>query len=186
MLLSFYKKQASNALLGFSLSHYLLISLTQKGKNSGQHKKKNNLKKEIIQSLIEVLNAVNPYVKEFRSARDIFKEHPEETFHMRIVSDRFKDGRTYNTPTASEIAALIPGDFNLDMDKRDIVLQKHSGKLMRISEIHAAYLALQYPLIFIYGEDGYRLGINKGVTEATKKQKKTDYLHETILCISFP
>ncbi|RIA05806.1 hypothetical protein BRARA_K00008 [Brassica rapa] len=134
--------------------------------------KKDNLKKEIIQSLIEVLNAVNPYVKEFRSARDRFREHPEETFHMRIVSDRFKDGRTYNTPTASEIAALILGDFNLDMDKRDIVLQKHSGKLMRISEIHAAYFTLQYPLIFIYGEDGYRLGINKGVTEATKKQKR--------------
>ncbi|KAF8116963.1 hypothetical protein N665_0013s0022 [Sinapis alba] len=134
--------------------------------------KKDILKKEIIQSLIEVLNAVNPYVKEFRSARDRFKENPEETFHMRIVSDRVKDGRTYNTPTSSEIAALIPGDFNLDMDKRDIVLQKQSGKLMRISEIHAAYLALQYPLIFIYGEDGYRLGINKGVTEATKKQKR--------------
>ncbi|CAN6817243.1 unnamed protein product [Brassica oleracea] len=120
----------------------------------------------------ERINKINPYVKEFRSARDRFREHPEETFHMRIVSDRFKDGRTYSTPTASEIAALIPGDFNLDMDKRDIDLQKHSGKLMRISEIHAAYLALQYPLIFIYGEVGYRLGINKGVTEATKKQKR--------------
>ncbi|KAF8109202.1 hypothetical protein N665_0101s0031 [Sinapis alba] len=143
-----------------------------KGKNSGQHKKKNKLKKEIIDSLIEVLNAVNPYVKEFRSVRDRFREYPEKTFQMKIVSDRVKDGRTHNVPTASEIAALIPGDFTLDMNKRDIVLQEHSGKLMRISEIHAAYLALQYPLIFIYGEDGYRLGINKGVTEATKKQKR--------------
>lgn len=42
---------------------------------------------------------------------------------MRIVSYRVIDGRTYNTPTTSEIAALIPGDFNLKMDKRDIVLQ---------------------------------------------------------------
>ncbi|KAF8105368.1 hypothetical protein N665_0158s0050 [Sinapis alba] len=133
---------------------------------------KNKLKKEIIDSLIEVLNAVNPYVKEFRSVRDRFKEYPEKTFQMRIVSDRVKDGRTYNVPTVSEIAALIPGDFNLDMNKRDIVLQEHSGKLIRISEIHAAYLALQYPLIFIYGEDGYRLGINKGVTKATKKKKR--------------
>ncbi|KAF8117428.1 hypothetical protein N665_0010s0005 [Sinapis alba] len=119
--------------------------------------KKNKLKKEIIDSLIEVLNAVNPYVNEFRYVRDRFREYPEKTFQMRIVSDRVKDGRTYNVPTASEIAALIPGDFNLDMNKRDIVLQEHSGKLMRISEIHAVYLALQYPLIFIY---------------ATKKQKR--------------
>ena len=43
---------------------------------------------------------------------------------MRIVSSREKDGRTYDTPTASEVAALIPGDFNLDMDKRDIVLEE--------------------------------------------------------------
>ncbi|CAN6879388.1 unnamed protein product, partial [Brassica oleracea] len=95
-----------------------------------------------------------------------------DSFHMRIVSDRVKDGRTYDTPTASEVAALIPGDFNLDMDKRDIVLQQKSGKLLRIDEIHASYLALQYPLLFVHGEDGFRLGIKKGVTKATEKLKK--------------
>ncbi|XP_056859714.1 uncharacterized protein LOC130508302 [Raphanus sativus] len=121
---------------------------------------------------MKVLDDVNPYVKQFRSAKDRFDTNPNDAFHMRIVSDRLNDGRTYNTPTASEVAALIPGDFNLEMDKRDIVLQKHSGKLMRINEIHVSYLALQYPLLFPYGEDGFRLGIKKGVTEATKKQKK--------------
>ena len=121
---------------------------------------------------MKVLDEVNPYVKNFRSAGERFNTNPQEAFHMRIISDRLKDGRTYNTPTTSEVAALIPRDFNLDMDKRDIVLQKHSGKLMRINEIHPSYLALQYPLLFTYGEDGFRLGIQKGVTEATKKLKK--------------
>ncbi|CAN7016955.1 unnamed protein product [Brassica rapa subsp. trilocularis] len=101
-----------------------------------------------------------------------FKIQPEDSFHMRIVSDRSKDGRTYNTPTASEVAALIPGDLSLDMDNMDTVLQQKSGNLLRISEIHASYLAIQYPLLFTYGEDGFRLGIKKGVTKATKKQKK--------------
>lgn len=45
-------------------------------------------------------------------------------------------------------------------------------KLRRINETHASYLPLQYPLLFPYGEDGFRLEIKKGVTEATKKQKK--------------
>lgn len=121
---------------------------------------------------MKTLDDVNPYVQQFRSAKDRFDTNPEDAFHMRIISDRLKDGRTYNTPTASEVAALIPGDFNLDMDKRDIVLQQHLGKLMRLNEIHAAYLALHYPLLFPYGEDEFRLGIKKGVTEATKKQKK--------------
>ncbi|CAN6848589.1 unnamed protein product [Brassica oleracea var. botrytis] len=135
-------------------------------------KKADTLKEEIIEVLMKMLNEVNPYVKQFRSARERFDTNPEDAFHMRIISDRLTDGRTYNAPMASEVAALIPGDFNLDMDKRDIVLQQHSGKLMRINEIHASYLALQYPLLFTYGEDGFRLGIKKGVTEATKKQKK--------------
>ncbi|CAN6871204.1 unnamed protein product [Brassica oleracea] len=98
--------------------------------------------------------------------------NPEKTFHMRIVSRSDKDGRTYNIPTASEVAALIPGDFNLGMDKRDIVLQHKSGRLTKIDEIHISYLALQYPLLFVYGEDGFRVGIKKGVTEASKKLKK--------------
>ncbi|CAN6853376.1 unnamed protein product [Brassica oleracea] len=144
--------------------------------SSGKHalsvKKKDHLRKDIIDCLMKMLNEVNPYVKKFRSARDRFNTNPENSFHMRIVSERLKDGRTYNTPTVSEVAALIPGDFSLDMDKRDIVLQQKSGKLLRINEIHASYLALQYPLLFTYGEDGFRLGIKKGATEKTKKQKK--------------
>ncbi|CAF2137554.1 unnamed protein product, partial [Brassica napus] len=127
------------------------------GKSGFNSKKKDNLRKDIIEKLMKMLDEVNPYVKKFRTARDRFHIAPEDSFHMRIVSDRSKDGRTYNTPTASEVAALIPGDFNLDMDKRDIVLQQKSGNLLRINEIHASYLALQYPLLFTYGEDGFRL-----------------------------
>lgn len=122
-----------------------------------------------------MLDDVNPYVKQFRQARERLRLEPNETFHMRIVSNREKDGRTYDTPTASEVAALIPGDFNLEMDRRDIVLQeKQTGWLKRISEIHPSYLTLQYPLIFSYGEDGFRLGIKKRQTTATDKLKRKD------------
>ncbi|RIA04962.1 hypothetical protein BRARA_K00755, partial [Brassica rapa] len=143
------------------------------GKRPFQVKKNDHLRKDIIETLMKMLNEINPYVKKFRSARDRFNTDPENSFHMRIVSERLKDGRTYNTPTASEVAALIPRDFSLDMDKRDIVLQKNSGKLLRINEIHASYLALQYPLLFTYGEDGFRLGIKKGATEKTKKNRRS-------------
>ncbi|KAL0656729.1 hypothetical protein Bca4012_077313 [Brassica carinata] len=117
-------------------------------------------------------NALSKSKKSSSDTRERFLENPEKTFHMRIVSRSDKDGRTYNMPTASEVAALIPGDFELGMDKRDIVLQHKSGRLTRIDEIHISYLALQYPLIFVYGEDGFRFGIKKGVTEASKKLKK--------------
>ncbi|CAN6930494.1 unnamed protein product [Brassica oleracea] len=144
-----------------------------KYKKSADKAKKESLRKQVIQKIVEMLNEFNPYVHQFRSARDRFNTNPETTFHMRIVSSREKDGRTYDTPTASEVAALIPGDFNLEMDKRDIVLEeKRTGWLKRISEIHPSYLALQYPLIFTYGEDGFRLGIKKRPTDATAKLKR--------------
>ncbi|KAF8092456.1 hypothetical protein N665_0414s0007 [Sinapis alba] len=126
------------------------------GKGNFSTQKKDNLKPEIIELLIKMLDETDP----------------EDAYHMRIVSDRLKDGRTYNTPSASEVAALIPGDFNLDMENRDIVLEQKTGKLKRISEIHASYLALQYSLLFTYGEDGFRLSIKKSVTVARKKLKK--------------
>nr|VDD44886.1 unnamed protein product [Brassica oleracea] len=47
-----------------------------------------------------------------------------------------------------------------------------AGTVRRISEIHPAYLALDYPLIFTYGEEGFTLGIKKRATDATAKLKR--------------
>ncbi|CAN7046350.1 unnamed protein product [Brassica oleracea var. botrytis] len=145
----------------------------KKYKKPAEKTRKEELMKKVIETLMAMLDECNPYIHQFRSARDRFDTNPDETFHMHIISSREKDGRTYDTPTASEVASLIPGDFNLEMDKRDIVLQeKQTGWLRRISEIHSAYLALHYPLIFTYGEDGFRLGIKKRATDATAKLKR--------------
>lgn len=35
-------------------------------------------------------------------------------------------------------------------------MQKQCGELQRIDECHTSYLGYQYPLLFPYGEDGYR------------------------------
>ncbi|CAA7030942.1 unnamed protein product, partial [Microthlaspi erraticum] len=149
------------------------LTFLSKAKNAQESTKKNRLRKEIIELFVKVLDEHNPYVKTFRSARERFNTDPEHSFHMRIISDRVTDGRTYNTPTASEVAAIIPGDFNFDMGKnRDIILQKQSGKLRRISEIHPSYIPLQYPTCFVYGEDGFRLGIKKADSVYGKKNKK--------------
>ncbi|XP_010480868.1 PREDICTED: uncharacterized protein LOC104759661 [Camelina sativa] len=148
-------------------------TVISKGKGNPPDGGKNNLKKEIIESIIQMLNTVNPYVQNFRSAKDRFDFSTDEPFHMRIVSDRVGvDGRTYSMPKASEVAALIPGDFRKEMPSRDIVIEeKSSGRLQRISEIHISYLALQYPLIFCYGEDEWRPGIEKAFIGINNQNK---------------
>ncbi|CAN6802055.1 unnamed protein product [Brassica oleracea] len=95
-----------------------------------------------------------------------------------LIESRQSDGRTHNLPTANEVAALIPGDFVLNMETRDIVLESTSGKLQRISELHPAYLPLQYPLLFPYGEDGFRLNIPIGFEDSTARKRKNVTMRE--------
>ena len=125
-----------------------------------------------------MLDQCNPHVKAFRSARDRFDVEGSTGYRMRLIESRQSDGRTHNLPTANEVAALIPGDFVLNMETRDIVLESTSGKLQRISELHPAYLPLQYPLLFPYGEDGFRLNIPIGFEDSTVKKRKNVTMRE--------
>ncbi|XP_022003565.1 uncharacterized protein LOC110901018 [Helianthus annuus] len=97
--------------------------------------------------------------------RDCFKENDWQNVRLKLIGTRDKDGRIFNLPTTEEIAASIIGDFDVAFDKRGIIVQSKSAGLQRISELHPSYLALQYPLIFLYAESGFRLGIkHRGVS----------------------
>ncbi|XP_035845828.1 uncharacterized protein LOC118492136 [Helianthus annuus] len=119
----------------------------------------NQLDSTTIEGLKDMLDSRNPLVQSFRMVRDCFQENEFQDVSLKLIGTRDKDGRVHNLPTASEIVALIHGDFDGAFDKRDIVVRKKSGGLQRISELQPSYLALQYPLIFPYAEDGYRVGI---------------------------
>lgn len=106
-----------------------------------------------------ILDDVNPLVQQFRMARNRFEEYDQQNFKLRLIGRRARDGRQYDLPTADEVAALIVGDIGTTYDNRDIVVEKTSGQLKRISELHPLYLALQYPLLLPYAEDGYRTDI---------------------------
>ncbi|XP_076951018.1 uncharacterized protein LOC143624180 [Bidens hawaiensis] len=45
------------------------------------------------------------------------------------------------------------------MDKRDIIVNSRSGGLRRISELHPSYSPLQFPLLYPFAEDGYKVDI---------------------------
>ncbi|KAF7815066.1 uncharacterized protein G2W53_029035 [Senna tora] len=74
-----------------------------------------------------------------------------------LIRKRNSDARTYNLPIASEVAALIVGDFDMERGERDIIVENRSGVLQQIDELHPLYLHMQYPLLFPYGKDGYRV-----------------------------
>lgn len=123
-----------------------------------------------------MLDMFNPLTKAFRLAKDRFASNMDRSMKLKLIGRRDTDGRTYNTPTASEVAALIVGDIGSSTQERDVIIETKAGQLQRISELHPSYLALQYPLLFPYGEDGYRLGIPRRDTSTTNSSKKRSKL----------
>lgn len=120
-----------------------------------------------------MLDEHNPLVKSFRMVRDRFQNDNQINVKLRLIRKRKDDGRMYNLPTASEVAALIPGDFNESKTERDIIVETRSGKLQRINELHPSYFPLQYPLLFPRGEDGYREDIMHRDGEESSRKKKS-------------
>nr|GEZ82120.1 DNA helicase PIF1, ATP-dependent [Tanacetum cinerariifolium] len=98
----------------------------------------------------------------------------DEKICLRLIVTRQRDGRQYNLPTASEVAALIVGDFDSTEHKRNIILYCQDDDFKRISELHPSYLTLHYLLFFPYGEDNYCSDIfHEGVTDYDEKNKGT-------------
>ena len=92
-------------------------------------------------------------------SRDRFIDTDVHQLRLRLIGSRTIDGREYNLLTCSEIAAIIVGDIGAENSHRDIIVDLKEGGLQHTNLLHPSYMALQYPLLFPYGEDGFRLGI---------------------------
>uniref|UniRef100_K3ZNT6 ATP-dependent DNA helicase n=1 Tax=Setaria italica TaxID=4555 RepID=K3ZNT6_SETIT len=98
-------------------------------------------------------------VNAIQKARDLLAQHGGEHIGIRIVGAHEDDPFQFNVATTSEIAGLVVGDFSLENYKRDIIVDSIPCSLQHISCLHPAYMALQYPLLFPYGEQDFCLGI---------------------------
>ncbi|PKK68658.1 hypothetical protein RhiirC2_781959 [Rhizophagus irregularis] len=108
----------------------------------------------ILGELQQILHDINPYVNQFRQAGNLLKHNPSLDLKLVITNNRTKDPRRYNTPNASEVAAIMIGNGQeIEHQNRDIVLQPHEGNIKRISELHCAYTPLHYVLMFPKGKD---------------------------------
>ncbi|XP_074291255.1 uncharacterized protein LOC141618030 [Silene latifolia] len=132
------------------------------------------LDKSILSGLKNMLDEINPLAKTFRMAQQRIKEDKNINLSIRILGHRdskaIKD-RVYNSLTVSEVAALIVGDAGGANAGRDIIVEHKEKGLKRINELHPSFIALQYPLLFPYGEDGYHVEIE--YYEDVNQKKKT-------------
>jgi len=103
-----------------------------------------------------MIDKYNVLAQTFRRVRDFVHDDEQSDFGLRLFRHRFKDPRVYNTPIVDEVATMIIGDLSTLDVGRDIIVKKESGQLTRLHETHTCFIPLQYPLIFLYREDGYQ------------------------------
>ncbi|PWA41631.1 helitron helicase-like domain-containing protein [Artemisia annua] len=63
----------------------------------------------------------------------------------------------YELPTADTIGAIVYEGCPQTVTDYDVVIERYSRDPERINKLHPCYMALQFPLLFIYGEEGYHL-----------------------------
>jgi len=135
-----------------------------------------NLKRGLIESLQTVLRENNHLIQSFRSNLESRSFDELQNFKLIIHADRVPQDEhrgQYNAPTIDEVAVLL---VNEDKGPRDIVLHGRSGHLSRVSELNRSYDALQYPLMYTRGEDGYHINI---------LQKNNQNRTKTVSCMQF-
>ncbi|CAN7131575.1 unnamed protein product [Brassica rapa subsp. narinosa] len=143
-------------------------------KRRAQNSQSRTLRDDTMEAIKSMLDECNPYAKILRTARDRFGDALQTSdVKIILISGRGTNEKTYNLPTTSEVAALFVGDFDEEIDARDIIVETKGKKLTRISELHPAYLPLQYPLLFPFGEDGYHIDLHLKRTTTTSKKPRS-------------
>ena len=134
------------------------------------------LRRDVLSIIQGSLGHNNVFASTYRQVASILDRMSPEIqelpayLHFSAITDR----RTYNLPTAEEIALILPGDGTEASGMRDVIVRlKGSNALMQINECHPAYLPLHYVLLFPYGELGWepelkQWNVERGIWSKTR------------------
>jgi hypothetical protein len=114
-----------------------------------------NANEDIVDSLISMLDTHNSVVKVFRTAREKITADAPDQFVIRLFGKPDAHCDVYSAPVTSEVVGLVVGDIGSTDVGRDLIVDNRSSGLQRINEKHCRFMAMQYPLLFPYGEIGY-------------------------------
>ncbi|PWA64664.1 helitron helicase-like domain-containing protein [Artemisia annua] len=113
------------------------------------------LREDIVKGLIDFLDENNALVHLFRTAREKLREADIPNFNIRLFG--VVGATQYELPTADSIGAIVFEGGPETLTDYDVVIERHSREPESVNKLHPQYMALQFPLLFIYGEEGYHL-----------------------------
>lgn len=115
-------------------------------------------RRAIVTDIQRLLHEQNQLVRLFKTALD---QMPADEYRVVIRADKApanEHAGRFNAPTFNEVAIVMVGQ---EFERRDIIIRRRDASIHRIAETHRSYDALQYPLIFCRGEDGYHFNIKQ-------------------------
>ncbi|PWA44860.1 hypothetical protein CTI12_AA523740 [Artemisia annua] len=128
------------------------------------------LRESIIEGLVEFLDHNNALVKLFRTARDKLGQADIPNFSIRLFG--VLGVSQYELRTANSIGAIVYEVGPETMTDYDVVIQRHSGEPESVNKLHPVYMALQFPLLFIYDEEGYHLKLTLMNVDGDNQQQE--------------
>ncbi|PWA99342.1 DNA helicase Pif1-like protein [Artemisia annua] len=103
------------------------------------------------------LNDNNDLVRLFQTARDKLLEADIPDFQIRLFG--VVGAQRYDLPAGDTIGAIVYEGGPESATDYDIVIERHSREAENVNKLHPRYMALQFPLLFVYGEEGYHLSL---------------------------
>jgi hypothetical protein len=114
-----------------------------------------SLHRPTMQTLQDMLHCRHPGVQLYKQAHEMTRNMtPEQQCKIALHFDHDTDRCRYNLPTdtSNEIAVILPGDGDQPTAGRDIILNRRSGYLQEISDLHPLYPSLHYVFLFPTGQ----------------------------------
>ncbi|GKC71886.1 DNA helicase [Tanacetum coccineum] len=80
----------------------------------------------------------------------------------------------YELPSGDSVGAIVFESGPNTATDYNVIIEQQSGFPQRIQKLHPCYMSLQFQLLFIYGQEGYHLGLKLLDVPGTfsRKQKK--------------
>jgi hypothetical protein len=129
----------------------------------------------VMECLQDLILTNHRWAPIFKHAMEVLEENHCEDVSIQLSANHNRDRRRWNLPTADEVAVVVPGDGSQSYGRRDIIVHRRDGPLRKISDGSPIYECLQYPFLFIYGEDGYHHDLQISPSKQSRLSQ-TDYV----------
>ncbi|GJT12218.1 DNA helicase, partial [Tanacetum coccineum] len=129
---------------------------------------------QIVEGLIQILDAHNELIQLFRTARDKCREMDIPDFKIRLYNA--EGARGYELPTSNTLGAMVFENGITTNKEFDVIIEHKDGPPQRINKLHRSYMSLQFPLLFIYGQPGYHTELKLRSADSDGRPKRMTML----------